>query len=78
MKCSFCGTIILRGTGKLYAKTDGKILYFCSRRCEKNMLKLGRKGRETRWTEEFRAFKGKEQSEAKEGKGGKEAKKKTQ
>ncbi len=40
------------GTGKLFAKTDGTILYFCSRKCEKNMLKLKRKARDFKWTVE--------------------------
>ncbi|MBL7159932.1 MAG: TRASH domain-containing protein [Candidatus Aenigmarchaeota archaeon] len=49
MKCSFCGKEIERGTGKMHVKTDGKILYFCSKRCEKNMLKLGRKPARVKW-----------------------------
>jgi large subunit ribosomal protein L24e len=52
MECSFCKKEIPGGTGKLYAKTDGKIFYFCSSKCEKNLLKLGRKPRKTTWTQE--------------------------
>jgi len=52
MKCSFCGSKMSDGTGKLFAKTDGTILYFCSRKCEKNMLKLKRKARDFKWTVE--------------------------
>jgi len=37
----------------MYVKTDGRIFYFCSMKCEKNMLKLNRKPRTTRWTAEF-------------------------
>ena len=51
--CSFCGEAIPKGTGKIYVKKDGKVLNFCSMKCEKNMLKLGRKPRNTRWTNEF-------------------------
>ena len=51
-KCTFCGTEIPRGTGKMFVKKDGKILYFCSNKCEKNMLTLGRKARTTKWTNE--------------------------
>ena len=40
------------GTGKLFAKTDGALLYFCSRKCEKNLLKLHRKSRDLKWTAE--------------------------
>lgn len=38
----------------MYVKKDGKILYFLNRKEEKNMLKLGRKARNTTWTEEYR------------------------
>lgn len=50
MKCSFCGNAIERGTGKIFVKKTGKILAFCSRKCEKNMLKLGRNPRIIKWT----------------------------
>ena len=59
MKCTFCGTDVPRGTGKTYVKTDGKIFYFCSNKCEKNQIKLGRKARETGWTDEFNDLKSK-------------------
>ena len=55
MKCSFCGETIEKGTGKIFVRKSGKILYFCSRKCEKNMLQLGRKPRKVKWTEEARA-----------------------
>jgi len=55
--CSFCGNAIRRGTGKMLVKLDGKILYFCSNKCEKNLLKLGRKPRETTWTKEYEKVK---------------------
>ena len=54
MKCSFCGKEIPKGKGIMYVKNDGKVLYFCSRKCEKNMLALGRKARNVTWTEEYR------------------------
>lgn len=38
------------GTGKMYVKKDAKIFYFCSRKCEKNLLKLGRKPNVTKWS----------------------------
>ena len=41
-KCSFCKSVMEPATGTMYVKTDGKILYFCSMKCEKNMLKLKR------------------------------------
>lgn len=49
MKCSFCQQEIEKGTGKMFAKTDAKIFYFCSKRCEKNMLKLGRNPARVKW-----------------------------
>ena len=52
--CSFCGETIKKGTGKIYVKKDGKILYFCSNKCEKNMLKLKRKSIKTKWTKFYK------------------------
>ncbi len=46
-----------RGTGKMSVKNDGRIYYFCSSKCEKNLMKLSRTARRTRWTEEARAYK---------------------
>ncbi len=34
----------------MYVKKDATIHYFCSRRCEKNLLKLGRTPRLTKFT----------------------------
>ncbi|MDY6931468.1 MAG: 50S ribosomal protein L24e [Halobacteriota archaeon] len=47
-KCSFCGTVMELGTGKMYVKKDGSILYFCSSKCEKNNA-LGRVPRKVDW-----------------------------
>jgi large subunit ribosomal protein L24e len=55
--CSFCGQAITPGTGKMYIKKDARILYFCSRRCEKNLLKLGRNPRHVTFTVEARKAK---------------------
>ncbi len=49
-RCSFCDREIEPGTGKMFVKRDGSLLYFCSSKCEKNMLKLGRNPRRVRWT----------------------------
>ena len=54
MRCSFCGTPIAKGTGILFIHKSGRTHSFCSRKCEKNMLVLGRKARTTQWTEQFR------------------------
>jgi len=50
VKCTFCGISLPRGTGTMYVQKDAKILYFCSSKCRKNMLKLGRKAIKTRWS----------------------------
>ncbi|MBN2458081.1 50S ribosomal protein L24e [Candidatus Woesearchaeota archaeon] len=57
-KCDFCGKSIPEGTGKLYVKKDGKKLFFCSSKCEKNMIKLKRKPLYIKWTEESKKTKG--------------------
>ncbi len=59
VNCSFCGKVLEKGTGKMFVKTDGRISYFCSTKCEKNLLKLKRKPREHKWTQESRAVRGK-------------------
>jgi large subunit ribosomal protein L24e len=56
--CTFCANPIPKGTGILYAKKDGTIYYFCSSKCRKNRLKLGREGRRVKWTTASRLFKG--------------------
>ncbi|MEA3378272.1 MAG: 50S ribosomal protein L24e [Nanoarchaeota archaeon] len=49
VKCSFCKKEIEKGTGIIFVYANGKVLNFCSRKCEKNMLKLGRKARNVKW-----------------------------
>jgi large subunit ribosomal protein L24e len=50
--CSFCGEKLEPGTGKMYIRKDGSILYFDSSKCEKNYLKLKREARDVLWTKE--------------------------
>lgn len=38
----------------MFVYVSGKIVNFCSRKCEKNMFKLSRKPLETRWTQAYR------------------------
>ncbi|MFO7872326.1 MAG: 50S ribosomal protein L24e [Candidatus Undinarchaeales archaeon] len=61
--CSFCGTVIEQGTGKTVVKKDGSLLHFCSGKCEKNMLKLGRNPIKVKWTKKYRKFRGKDVEE---------------
>jgi large subunit ribosomal protein L24e len=52
-KCTFCGDTIQKGTGTMFVKKDGKILWFCSRKCEKNLHKLKRKPISTKWSKYY-------------------------
>jgi len=65
VKCTFCGNELQKSTGKTYVKADGKIFYFCSMKCEKNQLKLKRKGRNVKWTKIAAAEKTKAKATAK-------------
>ncbi|VVC03528.1 50S ribosomal protein L24e [Candidatus Burarchaeum australiense] len=47
--CSFCKSELERGTGKMLVKRDGSALYFCSSKCERNMMHLGRTPRRVKW-----------------------------
>jgi large subunit ribosomal protein L24e len=51
--CSFCDRELAKGTGKMLVKNTGKVLYFCSGKCEKN-LKLKRKPTHVRWSGLFK------------------------
>ncbi len=48
-----------KGSGIAYVKKDGTILNFCSSKCRKNSLILGREGRRVKWTKSAKAFKAK-------------------
>jgi large subunit ribosomal protein L24e len=50
VKCNFCEQELPLGGGKVYAKKDGSTYYFCSNKCEKNMIMLKRKPVKTKWT----------------------------
>ncbi len=67
-KCSFCGNAIKPGTGLLFVKKEGTAFFFCSRKCEKNMIKLGRSGVKTRWTAIFQESKKGKKNKAENGK----------
>lgn len=51
--CSFCGHEFQQGAGQMYVRNDGAILWFCSSKCRKNSLKLGRDPRKLRWTKYY-------------------------
>src|SRR2546425_6535760 len=48
----------------MFIRRDGTIHFFCSSKCERNLLKLGRQPRWTRWTKQFRRAKGLVEEEA--------------
>ncbi|MGL6298930.1 MAG: 50S ribosomal protein L24e [Methanobacteriaceae archaeon] len=50
--CSFCNKEMEEGTGKMYVKKDGSVYFFCTSKCEKNMIKLGRVPRKVKWVKE--------------------------
>ena len=50
MKCSFCKKEIEKGKGTMHVRKDGKILNFCSSKCEKNLLKLKRNPNKRKWS----------------------------
>ncbi|HLC65746.1 MAG TPA: 50S ribosomal protein L24e [Candidatus Nanoarchaeia archaeon] len=52
-KCTFCGRVIELGTGKIYVLKEGKVLNFCSSKCEKNQIKLNRKPIKTKWSQRY-------------------------
>ncbi|MBR9700932.1 hypothetical protein GOV11_03645 [Candidatus Woesearchaeota archaeon] len=64
-RCTFCGTEIPFGTGKMFVKKDAKILWFCSRKCEKNLLVLKRNPRNFGWTRAARQSKEQHMAEMK-------------
>ena len=76
--CSFCGEPIEAGTGKMYVKKDGTIYNFCSNKCKKNRIDIGRVPRRTKWTVRYNELKAsslsREQSAKKEADKGPEEK----
>lgn len=56
--CTFCGASIEPGTGKMYVKKDGTTYLFCSNKCSKNMIEMGRVPRKVTWTAAYTARKG--------------------
>ncbi|MAG45712.1 MAG: 50S ribosomal protein L24e [Nanoarchaeota archaeon] len=60
--CSFCSKKIKSGTGKLFVQNSGRTFWFCSNKCEKNLLKLKRKPIKFKWTQEKKTKEKKEGS----------------
>jgi large subunit ribosomal protein L24e len=51
--CTFCGDEIEPGTGRMYIKKDGVVYNFCTSKCYKNLVILGRVPRRTTWTQYY-------------------------
>ena len=54
-KCSFTGKQIPPGTGMMYVKKTGQVLYFISSKAKKNYIKLNPVPARTRWTDVSRS-----------------------
>ena len=50
MRCSFSNEEIPKGTGLIYVRKDGTVLFFKNQKSKKNMLGLGRVGKKVKWT----------------------------
>lgn len=48
MRCSYCGSTITKGTGKMFVRNDGTVHYFDKSKCEKNFF-LGRSPKKQDW-----------------------------
>lgn len=51
--CSFCDRSVAKGSGTMFVKNDGSVLWFCSAKCKKNMLELKRDPRKLKWTKKY-------------------------
>ena len=49
--CDFCGSDIEPGTGTMFVHVDGRVVHYCSSKCENN-ADLGRAARDLEWTAE--------------------------
>lgn len=50
VRCSFTREVIEPGTGLMYVKKDGTILWFKDGKAQKNFLQLHREARFLKWT----------------------------
>ena len=51
--CTFSGEEIEPGTGMMFVRRDGSILWFKNSKARKNLVKLGRNARRVKWTRHF-------------------------
>lgn len=60
VKCVFCGKDEYFMKGLNLINNDGSVSYFCSSKCRKNALKLGRDRKNVKWTEAYKVKRTKE------------------
>jgi large subunit ribosomal protein L24e len=48
-KCAFCSVDVEEGTGKMIIQKTGKMNLFCSSKCRRSLLGLGRDPRRFKW-----------------------------
>ncbi|MBI5073308.1 50S ribosomal protein L24e [Candidatus Woesearchaeota archaeon] len=53
VKCAFSGKEIPKGTGKMFVRKNGQILWFMNSKCQKNYLGLHRKPVNYKWTKAY-------------------------
>lgn len=51
--CSFSGDEIEPGTGLMFIRKDGTVMWFKNSKARKNALKLGRNARKVKWTRHY-------------------------
>ncbi|MAK88572.1 MAG: 50S ribosomal protein L24e [Euryarchaeota archaeon] len=51
--CSFTSEEIEPGTGMMYVKRDGSVMWFRDSKARKNALKLKRNPRKMKWTQRY-------------------------
>ncbi|MBI1978542.1 MAG: 50S ribosomal protein L24e [Candidatus Aenigmarchaeota archaeon] len=56
MRCSFCGSDIAKGTGKMFVKNTGEIFYFDKSKCENN-FSMGRDKKKIKWVKREKKIK---------------------
>ena len=61
--CDYSGQEIEPGTGTMYVKNDGTVLWFADAKCEKN-YRMGREARDLEWTGDEGEADAEEESEA--------------
>ncbi|DAC51035.1 MAG TPA: 50S ribosomal protein L24e [Candidatus Thalassarchaeaceae archaeon] len=51
--CAFSGEEIEPGTGTMFVRKDGTVLWFKSSKARKNMVNLKRNSRKVKWTRHY-------------------------